>query len=542
MKSRDAEEGRIPARLEGRIRACEGILSSRLGKGPVGAGKRALTKLRRERGLRWMAWGAGIVAAGVLIGITVFMSFDESGPGRTIPPPQESARIEQPQGPERPESPRKDPSAAHPEERGPESKPVRQPKRRVSLPREPSPTPRGAEEGTKPAVERATRGKVGETPTEKPSLPQPRGEEERERSTRAAIAQLVQVEGQVFVVVGTERKVAGDGHRLLAGEGLRTVGKESKAVLKFPDGTTVVVGPETIVPEIKSKGGKRIRIDQGMITADVVKQHSGRPMVFATAQGEATVLGTSLRILVDLPDAKRGRTRLEVREGRVKLKRTSDGKVLLVVSGYYAVAAAGVPLRARLLVVTRNFQDGAAPAPGYKGTRDTLISKGAQTQNFGNGNSLESSGDVSGFLKWDLSGIPRGSAIRTASITLSVTLRAPRSEFRLYEAKRPWVETEATWKVYAKGRRWGADGTRAPGDRGSVPVGTLIPREMGTCVVRLNPAGIALVQSWIRSPATNNGLMIVGRANANPFIFESREASSVNRRPQLTLTYTMVTR
>ena len=79
MKTQDPEEGRIPPRLEGRIRACEGILRSRLGRAPVNAGKRALTKLRRERGARGLAWGAGVAAAGVLIGVTVFLSLDESG-------------------------------------------------------------------------------------------------------------------------------------------------------------------------------------------------------------------------------------------------------------------------------------------------------------------------------------------------------------------------------------------------------------------------------------------------------------------------------
>jgi hypothetical protein len=84
-----------------------------------------------------------------------------------------------------------------------------------------------------------------------------------------------------------------------------------------------------------------VALSNGSLRAVVAKQE--QPMIFASSDGEAKVLGTTLRISVD-PDPKKG-MRLEVEEGRVELKRLSDQKTVLVESGHFAVAAAGVELK-----------------------------------------------------------------------------------------------------------------------------------------------------------------------------------------------------
>jgi len=161
-------------------------------------------------------------------------------------------------------------------------------------------------------------------------------------STQAGVAALEIAEGEVFLVLGTEKKPAASGQELTPGQGLEVVGR---AVLRFGDTTKVELGPGTVVRDLAAEGGKRFFVDRGSVDAVVTKQPPGQPMAVVTPHGEATVLGTTLRITVD-PDPKKG-TRLEVSEGKVQLRRRSDGKTADVTSGHFAVAATGVELSSK---------------------------------------------------------------------------------------------------------------------------------------------------------------------------------------------------
>jgi len=55
--------------------------------------------------------------------------------------------------------------------------------------------------------------------------------------------------------------------------------------------------------------------------------------------------------------------------------------------------------------------------------------------------------------------------------------------------------------------------------------------------ITLNAAGIALVQSWVDSPSTNNGIIIDNPTVTDGLAFASREASTASNRPKLTVTY-----
>src|SRR6185436_11142309 len=119
--------------------------------------------------------------------------------------------------------------------------------------------------------------------------------------------------------------------------GLKTVGAAS-ATVRFLDGTRVDLGADTTLDRVEAK---RISIARGTTTAVVVPQLSGQPLVFATPHGQATVLGTSLRLFVE----KAG-TRLDVSEGKVRLQNLA-GKTAIVDSGHFAVLAEGVNLVAK---------------------------------------------------------------------------------------------------------------------------------------------------------------------------------------------------
>ncbi len=74
--------------------------------------------------------------------------------------------------------------------------------------------------------------------------------------------------------------------------------------------------------------------------------------------------------------------------------------------------------------VTVSFQNGVLPSSSYAGNTDASIKQASATTNFGGATTLEADGDDSGgvdksaLLKWTLSGIPAGSIVQSASLTL----------------------------------------------------------------------------------------------------------------------------
>lgn len=158
------------------------------------------------------------------------------------------------------------------------------------------------------------------------------------RHRPAVFARVERAEGSRSVSGETRTELKG-GEEILAGHGLEVA--KGKVCLRCPDGTFLEVGADTVIDGFQAAKGKRLVLSRGKLHAKVSRQPEGQPMVIATPQGEATVLGTTLRIVVD-PDPKKG-TRLEVLEGKVKLKNLG-GKTVDVPSGHYAVAAAGVGL------------------------------------------------------------------------------------------------------------------------------------------------------------------------------------------------------
>lgn len=166
-------------------------------------------------------------------------------------------------------------------------------------------------------------------------------------ATRSIAAKLESVVGEVNALLPSGKRAARGGEELQAGEGIETVGIMSQAVVRFPDGTRLEAGPDTEIREMKDAPGKRVDISRGAVRAVVPRQPKDQSLVFLTPHGEATVLGTTLRIYID-PDPKRG-TWLEVDEGKVNLKNLA-GKAAVVSAGHFAVATTGVELTAKAIV------------------------------------------------------------------------------------------------------------------------------------------------------------------------------------------------
>ena len=119
---------------------------------------------------------------------------------------------------------------------------------------------------------------------------------------------------------------------------------EGPALVRFNDGTKADVAPESLIKEIVDEPaiGKRIVLTKGTVSSDVVKQPVGRPLLITTPHAVARVLGTVFKLTVDAKS-----TRLDVREGKVQLKRSSDSKTVDVGAGNFAVAGEGVELASR---------------------------------------------------------------------------------------------------------------------------------------------------------------------------------------------------
>ncbi|WP_437725896.1 DNRLRE domain-containing protein [Sorangium sp. So ce861] len=194
---------------------------------------------------------------------------------------------------------------------------------------------------------------------------------------------------------------------------------------------------------------------------------------------------------------------------------------------------------ARQALTTVSFQQGSLPSSSYAGSTDATIRQAAATTNYGGATTCEADGDdgsgvdKSCLLKWTLSGIPAGSTVQSASITLQVT-DGSSSTYNAYEVKRSWSESQVTWNNATSTTAWATAGAMGSTDRGSL-VGS-VTGSAGSRTITLNAAGVALVQAWVDG-TSNNGIVIASSSNTDGIDFASSEHATAAQRPKLTITY-----
>ncbi|WP_437336458.1 DNRLRE domain-containing protein [Sorangium sp. So ce394] len=194
---------------------------------------------------------------------------------------------------------------------------------------------------------------------------------------------------------------------------------------------------------------------------------------------------------------------------------------------------------ARQALTTVSFQQGSLPSSSYAGSTDATIRQAAATTNYGGATTCEADGDdgsgvdKSCLLKWTLSGIPAGSTVQSASITLQVT-DGSSNTYNVHEVKRSWDEAQVTWNNATSTTAWAAAGALGSTDRGSL-VGS-VTGSAGSRTITLNAAGVALVQAWVDG-ASNNGIAIASSSNTDGIDFASSEHATAAQRPKLTITY-----
>jgi hypothetical protein len=179
----------------------------------------------------------------------------------------------------------------------------------------------------------------------------------------AAVATLEYCEGEVLA----GRAPAKSAQTLYAGQGLSCAGPRSRAVVRFPDGTRMELGEKSVIGSMADRAGaqgmgKWVDLSQGSVMIEAAHQSPEHAMVIATPHGEARIVGTTFRLVVEPAS-----TRLDVAEGKVRLTRTGGGAVD-VPGGHSALAAPGIELAARPLpkmvaetVLKFSFEDGLLP-------------------------------------------------------------------------------------------------------------------------------------------------------------------------------------
>jgi hypothetical protein len=197
--------------------------------------------------------------------------------------------------------------------------------------------------------------------------------------------------------------------------------------------------------------------------------------------------------------------------------------------------------------VTITVNDGSAPitvllrdgVDGYAGTRDTRIRAAEPDRNLGRSDRLQANGDPDSatLIGWDLSAIPAGSRVVSASITLFVLDDSPHT-FEIYALLRPWDELEASFNSAASGVPWQVAGAQGAADRGSIVLGEIHAPAEGTLTVGLNSAGLAVLEAWIADPASSHGFTFQDYVEAsNNLALRARNFEVVEERPALTITY-----
>ncbi|WP_437907328.1 DNRLRE domain-containing protein [Sorangium sp. So ce327] len=196
-------------------------------------------------------------------------------------------------------------------------------------------------------------------------------------------------------------------------------------------------------------------------------------------------------------------------------------------------------LETRQTLTTVSFQQGSLPSSSYAGSTDATVRQAAATTNYGGATTCEADGDdgsgvdKSCLLKWALSGIPAGSIVQSASITLQVT-DGSANTYSVYEVKRSWNESQVTWNNATSTTAWATAGAMGSTDRGSL-VGS-VTGSAGARTITLNAAGVALVQAWVDG-TSNDGILIASASNTDGIDFASSEHATVAQRPKLTITY-----
>jgi ferric-dicitrate binding protein FerR (iron transport regulator) len=104
--------------------------------------------------------------------------------------------------------------------------------------------------------------------------------------------------------------------------------------LEFNDGSTITISGNSTLT-FSDHGQKKLYLKEGSVSGNVKTQPAGKPMLIYTRSAMLEVLGTQFEVEVGL-----AATMLNVSEGKVRVKRLSDGNTVDVTAKHRVIAAA----------------------------------------------------------------------------------------------------------------------------------------------------------------------------------------------------------
>lgn len=174
----------------------------------------------------------------------------------------------------------------------------------------------------------------------------------------------------------------------------------------------------------------------------------------------------------------------------------------------------------------------------------TLISNSA-TSNFNSLNRVGERNDAVGevnrlLIKFDLSGIPAGSVIDSATLSLMVEtdVSSNARTFRVFRVKRVWVPAQATWNIYSTGNNWGTAGcSNTTSDREATDIGnTSFSASETVGQFKDFTLTASVVQDMVAG--TNNGFLVQADTETDDgYGFFTSENGTESKNPKLVVTY-----
>lgn len=178
---------------------------------------------------------------------------------------------------------------------------------------------------------------------------------------------------------------------------------------------------------------------------------------------------------------------------------------------------------------------------------DTYISAIYGNVNYGNQNSIAVGKQVSdtdvvrGLIKFDISSIPVGAIVISA--TLSLTISGDDSSnartMRVYRQKKAWTEAGATWNKYDGTNNWTSTGGFNSADCEQTEIGSVSLTASETVNTTKDITLLtSSIQEMVLGTFTNNGFFLkMDTENNDAYRWHSSGATTASYRPKLVINY-----
>lgn len=205
-----------------------------------------------------------------------------------------------------------------------------------------------------------------------------------------------------------------------------------------------------------------------------------------------------------------------------------------------------------VLTSPASFQQGNLPDATYAGCEDVYMFGGDATANKDGDDRLitRDSGGGTAFdrtfvLRFDISDIPSGSTITSATLTLYNAGTVQGGTTYLYASLRDWSETQATWNVYTTGNNWSTAGCRGSSTDMTGTFGTstgdFANAAISASASEVTFASTADFVTLVQNALDGDGIVdMVAHDTADAGVYNewtASEGATASQRPKLTVTW-----